>query len=146
MKLKVPNCLQNKISCHTVTGQNIEAGMRGGTDTSGPSPSEWRPGTTGIYVSCILAADLLLSTCFFLTYLWFSSVVFKVPSGTYSALCFQEFRMLRSKSSKATYTGLFFKVAFETISLKEPVFQQIQQERRVQCFTWFSIWHLYLKC
>lgn len=101
MKLKVPNCIKNKISHHTVTGQSVETAMRGGTGTgrlvhvSEDKDSQGR-------VACILAAYLLLSTCFFLTYLWFSLVVFKVPSGTKNALCFQVYRMLRSKPSKAT--------------------------------------------
>lgn len=54
-------------------------------------------------VSCVLAAHLLLSMCFSLTCLWFSSLVFKVPC----ALCFQVPKMLRSAPSKATNTGLF---------------------------------------
>ena len=71
------------------------------------------------HVSCILAACLLLSTCFFLTCLWFSSVVFKGPSGTNSALCFQVSKTLRSETSKATYTELF-KAVLENISLSGP--------------------------
>lgn len=64
-------------------------------------------------MSCILAARLLLSTHFFLTCLWFSSVVFKGPAGTSSALCFQVSKMLRSERSKAAYTELFKSCAWE---------------------------------
>lgn len=56
-------------------------------------------------VSCILAAHLLLSTCFLP--IWFSLVVFRVPSGTNSALCFQVSKMLRSAPRKTAYSGLF---------------------------------------
>lgn len=99
MKLKVPNCLKNRISHHTVTGQSVETGMRGGTGrpvhVSEDKDSQGR-------AACILAAYLLLSTYLFLSYLWFSSVVFEVPSETKSALCFQVCTMLSSKPSKAT--------------------------------------------
>lgn len=69
--------------------------------------------------SHVLAAHLLLSMCFFLTCLWFSSFVFRGPSGINGALCVQVSKMLRSEPSKATYTG-FLKAVLENISLSGP--------------------------
>lgn len=114
MKLKVPNCLKNKISHHTVTLSKMKhRGMRGGTGTVGSVRVSENKESQG-RVSCILAARLLLlSTCFFLTCLWFSSVVFKGPAGTSSTLRFQVSKMLRSERSKATYTELFKSCAWE---------------------------------
>lgn len=66
MKLKVPNCLKNKISHHTVTGQKVETGMRGGTGTGRLVHMSEDKDSRG-RVSRILAAYLLLSTRFFLT-------------------------------------------------------------------------------
>lgn len=63
----------------------------------------WRHASQG-RASCLLAARLLLSTCFFLTWLWFPPLVFIVSSGTSGALCFQVSKILRLEPSKATYT------------------------------------------
>lgn len=117
MKLKVPNCLKNKIGHHTVTlgRMSQHRRMRGGTGTSGLSPRECRQGVTRAYV----CPAFLLSTCFFLTCLWFSLVVFKGPSGTNSALCFQVSKILKSEPSKAVCTELFKSRAWE-ISLSGP--------------------------
>lgn len=110
MKLKVPNCFKEKqnqpsycnwAKCGNTEEWEVAQARVGPVHVSEDRESQGR-------VSCILAAHLLLSTCFLL--IWFFSVVFKVPSGTSSA---QVSKMLRSVPSKAIYTGLFKSCAWD---------------------------------
>lgn len=74
------------------------------------------------HTSCVLTARWLQSTCFFLAYLWFSSTVFKVPSGTYSALCTQMSVMVKSEQSRVTHAGPC-KTVLKNLSLCGPGLQ-----------------------
>lgn len=144
MKLKVPNCFKEKQNqpsyCNWAKSGNTEewevAQARvGPVHVSEDRESQGR-------VSCILAAHLLLSTCFLL--IWFFSVVFKVPSGTSSA---QVSKILRSVPSKAIYTGLFKSCAWDhfpewTGASRSLFFFSSKFGRRGVCnvFTQFRIW------
>lgn len=111
MKLKVPNCLKkwNQPS-YCNSGQNVETqrNERWHRHEGAPAPVRKDKESQG-RVSCILAAHLLLSMCFFHTHLWFSSLAFRVAC----ALCFPVSKMLRSAPSKAMNTGLLKSCAWE---------------------------------
>lgn len=150
MKLKVPNCLQSRVSHHTLTWKEEK-----GTDTA--EPCGWQ-GLRGHGLSPVSLAHILWAMCFFLPAFGFLQVCSEYLLEL-TVPCFQEPKALGTEwntvqwTSKATllrgfhkqpgHQGACWGLGWDYFVLV--FFFKFQQERCAM-FHMIQIWHHSLKC